>query len=532
MAIYRVEGPDGTIHRIEGPDGATPKQIEEYAARTLAPKPVNTPLDPTEGMSGLEKFLAGTGKGMMDVANGIGQLAGKVTPQEIDEERKYAAPLMNTGAGMAGNVVGNLAFTAPALAIPGANTVAGATGVGALLGGIQGVGEGESRLKNIATGAALGGGAQYGLGKVAGVLGDRVASLEATGAAQKAANAVKDDAIAEARGLGYKTIPSVSNGSMLGRIVEGASGTAKAKQLFSVQNQELTDSFVRKAFSLPEAAPISKETMQAVRTEAVQAGYDPIRQIPRMSVDQTFKNDIRALTSRADNASKDFGAVVASDVKPLADQLNKVKSFTGDSAVDAVAVLREKASDLYAQGNKTLGSAYRKASEAIEAQIERGLANKQGAPLIKDFRDARARIAQTFDVEKALREGQGHVDAVALGRIWAKNPKRMSGEIAQIGKAAAAMPDVMQVPKAGWNAPVSALDSGGSVFASILSGHALPLMYGPARAGLRYGLLSNAGQSLTKPSYGAGALDKFMPDLLGELEKRGVSGLLGLVGAP
>lgn len=529
MATYRVQGPDGAIHRIEGPENATPEQIESFARRQFTPVEKAKPFNPTDGMSELSKLLAGAGKGFVDLGRGAGQMLDLVSQSEVDDARKYEAPLMNTGAGIVGNVIGSVAATVPALAIPGANSVGGAAVVGGALNALQPTAQGESRLQNAAIGAVTGGGAQAVLGKVAGVAGNRLASAEAEAAKQAAANSVKDEAIAAAQKLGFKTIPSVSNGSLLGRVVEGASGTAKAKQLASVQNQPLTDSLVRKALSIADDAPITKETMAVVRTEAVQAGYDPIRQVPRMGVDQTFKNDIRALTSRADNASKDFGQLVESDVKPLVKKLESIKSFTGDSAVDAVAVLREKASDLYAKGDKTLGGAYRKASEAIESQIERGLVKngKQGADLVKDFRAARTKIAQTFDVEKALREGQGHVDANALGRLYAKNPKRMSGELAEIGRAASAMPEVMRVPQAGWSNPVSALDSGGSVFASILSGHPLPLMYGPARAGLRHGLLSDMGQKLTKPKYGPGLANRSTTELLEQMNERGLGGLLG-----
>ncbi len=267
--------------------------------------------------------------------------------------------------------------------------------------------------------------------------------------------------------------------------------------------------------------------MKAVREEAAQAGYEPVRKIPRMDVDNAFKADVQALTSRSNNAAKDFGDVVDSDVKPLVDSLLKVKSFTGDTAVDAVAVLREKASDLYAKGDKSLGGAYRKAAEAIEAQIERGLAKngKNGSELIKDFRAARTKMAQTFDVEKALREGEGKVDARVLGKLFNKNPGKLSGELRDIGRTAASMPEAMSVPKSGWANPITALDSGFATFGGILAGNPAPLAYPALRALGRYGLLSGPGQSLTKPSYGpnpllgtaAGLLDNPMSPYLGGL---------------
>lgn len=367
------------------------------------------------------------------------------------------------------------------------------------------------------------------LAEKGGQIASRLYQKSGQEAAQKAAtNAVKDTNIATAQEAGYKTVPSVSGGSFAGRVVEGVTGKEKASQLAAVENQPVTDALVRKGLGLPEDAPLTHETMRAVRADAAAAGYDPVRQVPRVQTDTAYQAEISALTSRANNAAKDFGKLVESDVKPLADKLKSVKSFTGDSAVDAVAIFREKASDLYAQGNGTLGKAYRKAAEAIESQIDRGLAKNGAAALIPEYRAARTRMAQSFDVEKALREGQGSVDARVLGRLYGKNPGRMSGEIAQVGRAASAMPDVMGVPKSGWSNPVTAMDSGVGMLSSIIAGHPGPLLFPAARAAGRYGLMSGLGQKmLTQPKYQANPLLGGVSTALDNRMAPYIAGLLG-----
>lgn len=540
MPRYEITAPDGQRFEVTAPDGATQDQVMQYAKSQWKSDPksrfdaaLKEEQERQMGeMSGVQKFFAGAGKGFSDIGTGIAQIFGNETAKSIDEERRLAAPLVNTGAGKVGEVIGSVAAAAPMMAIPGANTAAGAALTGAALGGLQPVGTGESRAQNAAVGAALGGGSQYVLGKGAQLAGNRLANVEASEAARQAQNAVKDAGIAEARGAGYMTVPSVSNSGFMGRAVEGLTGKEKAKQLAAVKNQPITDALVRKGLGLADDAPLTHETMKNVRAEAAAKGYEPVRQIPQMETDAIFQKQVSALTSRSDNAAKDFGALVESDIKPLADGLKQIKSFSGDTAVDAIAVLREKSSDLYAQGNKTLGKAYRQAAEAVEAQIERGLAKsgKNGQQLLKDYRGARVRMAQTFDVEKALREGQGSVDARVLGKMFEKNPDRLTGELRQVGKAAAAMPDVMAVPKDGWANPFTALDSGLATFGGILAGNPAPLAYPVARAAARYGLMSKPGQkALTGPSYGPGALTRLTPRMLEEMEKRGAGGLLGLV---
>lgn len=161
MKIYKVQAPDGSILKIEGPEGASQEQIIQAAqaafsqkqAKSLAPQQT---YDPTEGMSGTEKFLAGAGKAMTDIGRGVRQYLpsaiGGLSNEDIAEARRLDAPLMNTGAGMAGNVVGNVATALPVAFIPGANTAMGAGLAGTAYGVVQpGVNSGE-RLKNAAIG--------------------------------------------------------------------------------------------------------------------------------------------------------------------------------------------------------------------------------------------------------------------------------------------------------------------------------------------------------------------------------------------
>ena len=126
--------------------------------------------NPTNGMSGVEKFVAGYGKAIPDMVRGIGQRIGSVLPDsavsalglptqaDIDEHKRLDAPLMKTGAGMAGNIGGNIAAALPSVAIPGAASIPGAAVIGGTMGLIQPTATGESALKNAAVGAGLGAG--------------------------------------------------------------------------------------------------------------------------------------------------------------------------------------------------------------------------------------------------------------------------------------------------------------------------------------------------------------------------------------
>lgn len=113
-------------------------------------------INPTDGMSGLEKFVAGYGKAGVDIARGVGQMVGLVDRNDVAESRKRDEALMNTGAGTAGNIAGNVAALAPTAFVPGAGTLGGAAAIGALTGLAQPSTSTGETLKNTAIGGVSG----------------------------------------------------------------------------------------------------------------------------------------------------------------------------------------------------------------------------------------------------------------------------------------------------------------------------------------------------------------------------------------
>lgn len=203
--MTEVELPNGAI--IENvPDDATDEEIKAEAIRLgLATEddfPKSAPsYDPAEGMGTFDKLSAGFGKAIYDTGRGLGQLTGLVSQEDIEEARALDAPLMDTGAGMVGNVLGHASqFALPGAAVFGTGKTLGmvpkllgaganvakagkalinpksltaATGAGALYAGMQPGGIGE-RLGNITLGG-LGGALGYGGTKLLGnVIGPQV----------------------------------------------------------------------------------------------------------------------------------------------------------------------------------------------------------------------------------------------------------------------------------------------------------------------------------------------------------------------
>ena len=125
-------------------------------------------LNPLNDMSEAGKFVAGYGKAAADTGRGLSQLVRGLGPQydasadffglpgqsDVDEAKRMDAPLMASGAGMAGNITGNVVNALPTVAFGGGLPAAAMTG--AAMGFIQPVASDESRTLNTVVGASGG----------------------------------------------------------------------------------------------------------------------------------------------------------------------------------------------------------------------------------------------------------------------------------------------------------------------------------------------------------------------------------------
>jgi hypothetical protein len=112
----------------------------------------------TDEMGTGGRFLAGIGKGMTDIAQGVGQMVGLQSREDVRNKRRTDEALSNTTAGTVGGVVGAVAPMLPLALVPGANTYLGAAAIG---GGTGLAAPSESTgetLQNLALGGGAGAG--------------------------------------------------------------------------------------------------------------------------------------------------------------------------------------------------------------------------------------------------------------------------------------------------------------------------------------------------------------------------------------
>lgn len=459
--------------------------------------------NPTEGMSTFDKVAAGMGQGVARMGRAIGQGVGLVSDAEIQEANRLDAALLGTGAGKIGSFIGSVAALAPTMLIPGVNTYAGATALGAVTGAATTEGGLKERAQGAAFGAAGGAAGKFLGDKVGAGLNNMAAKSQNNALIRQTQNSSKDATLAAGREAGYVVPPSnVEGSSMAARVTEGLGGKIKTQQAASLKNEKVTTQLARKAIGLPEDAPITVESLNQVRNTAYTAGYGPVRAAGQIKADADFSATLGDLAQKYGGASKSFPGAAKNDVAQALEGL-KVGAFDAGDAVDMIKMLRTDADGAFRAGNSNLAKAQKGAADALESQIERSLAaaGDDGAGMLASYRDARKLMAKTYTIEKALNDATGGVSGQKLAAQLSKG-KPLSDELKTAAKFAQSYPLSNQ---SNVNvAPYSVLD----MFGAGVGIGTNPLIAAgiAARPLARSAVLSGFGQRLAQPTYSGNAL--------------------------
>lgn len=536
MPTYTAVGPDGSTYEIDGPEGASDAQIVAAIQSQLNRGAVAS--DPTADMSFADTAAAGIGKVFHDLGTGARQVyagvADAVAPrqqslsdlitgkpvsrvdqlrQEVADTRQLEAPLMNTTGGKVGNFVGNVALTAPMMWVPGANTVAGASLIGAGSGLLQPSTSTAETLTNTGLGAVLGGGGQKAGQWLGGALPSVIANRAAKAAQAQAENSVRDETMLLARQLGYKIPPATINQrSTAARAIESRAGKNAMKQTSAVLNQRVTNRLVRQELGLSDTAPLRRDTLKGIRKNAGKV-YEVIKGTGRIITDDQYQTELANLTRVADEIVKDFPKYKSTgnkEIIALQESLNET-DFSANSAIEVLKQLRADASDnlkwnVDDPSKKALGSAQQEAAGILEEQILRHLRGQGLTQLADDFGKARTLIAKTWSVQSALNDSTGNVIATKLSAQLKKDVP-LSGNLEKIARVAGAVDNTImgeQLSSPGVSNLVASLASaaaGGGVAMSnpalVAGAVGLPLVGEITRRGL----LTKAGQRVFAPTY-------------------------------
>ena len=513
-AIFEL--PDGKQYAIEVPQGTTPEQAESIFRQSPAYKVANDEISSgarnfAQDMSLPQQLTAGMGAGLSRMARGIGQGFRIIDQNTVDAENSIDKPLLNTTGGAIGNAVGTVIPSLPTMLIPGANSVVGAGIIGGLQGLIEPTSTGESAAKNTALGM-LGGMAGQKLGQLLGQkLAARAIDKSDEIAAAKSANSLKDETLRLGQQLGYGIPQSEVNPTWLSNRLKSIAGKAATDQQFSKQNQEVTDSILRKVAGLSPDEALDAATLAAKR-ESVATPYETIEKMRSVNWSPEYYAALDKIEKQYGKGQLGIKTLSNPDIQGLIESLKR-GSFTGPEVNEAIKSLREAGhGNLYALGakpsEKSLGEAQLAASKALEDLIDQNLAYNGQKAVIAELRDARQKIAILHDIENSINPGNGEGSAAYFARQLKKG-KPLSGDLETIGRMANSyarfMRDGSKVPTPG----VSKLESMGAAMlgaegvaglgpTGVLAA-GLPLMSAPVRA-----LITSRPyqKAFVKPQYG------------------------------
>ena len=454
--------------------------------------------------------IAGFGTALSDIYEGAKQAIGLGDSQRIKENKVIAE------AAPVGAIAGNVAMTAIPFGMAG-NGINAAAKVGTVMGALAPVD--SENAKDIVAGKILGaatGGVTAAAGQaVANKAGEYVANKLQALAALKAQKAPIDKTLQDALDAGFVVPPSSVNPSAMNQIVEGMGGKVATAQTASNRNADVADALARKLMGLGDNEPLTSEAMQAIRDRAYQTGYAPLEKAAQAYASPDYAKGLDAILANRASAARTFPGANSPDLQSLIEGYKPANGVidVGD-ALKATQLLRREATAAYRVGNNEVGSVKRAISDQIESEIERQLSSQgnNGADMLDRFRAARKLMAQSHDIEDAIVEGGGTLDARKIAAKYQRDPSKLSDELAVIGAFAKNFPKAMQ-PRAQVAGPaVSKLDlalaaagaaTGGATGGGegSLLGAAAPML---ASRGARAYLLSGRSQNALRDLYKLG----------------------------
>jgi hypothetical protein len=377
MAESTVNTPFGPV-TVRHPDNATEEQILRFAKRRHDQRvqrraEIEASFETATGVSdsAVENFLAGAGKFFVDRGRGISQLFGADNQDEIDRAAERDAPLLDTGAGVAGNVVGGVAATLPLAFIPGVNTVAGAGLAGAGVGLTEPVRTGGSRGLNTALGAG------------GGILGQRLGNLLTNRAAPRLTSA-QQTALQGADELGFRTTAGVRTGS---QALQRAEAALESRPFTSGPIDRIRDANQTRANQI--VAESIGEIDDVVDSSTLNRAFTRIggvfERVAKETPDRVLSADDSArLGQFVSGLADEFDGLTNRPVlkDPLIQQFQNLVSrgsATGRQLQTLTSKLGRKANTQMtsAAGDRELGNALLQTKEAVDDLIQRGLSEAE-----------------------------------------------------------------------------------------------------------------------------------------------------------
>lgn len=268
--------------------------------------------------------------------------------------------------------------------------------------------------------------------------------------AERVAKSYKDAPVIEAaqasQRLGVALNPAESNPTVGNKIKSVLGGNTEIDARLSKFNVEQITDKVRQDLGVAATEKLDDAAINRALDQA-SAPYDPIRAIPVLTASNDVVRSIKALDKPATLGGKSQASVVSALIGDVVTELQAGRS--GAQIIDDIRQLRRSAQTVYKARDKgnnppvadvSRADAQMGIANALEKMIDENAPNPRA---LSEFQQARQRMAQIYDHERALDYGTNTIDPKSYAKMLNERKGNMTGVGADIGKVAANFPKVV-----------------------------------------------------------------------------------------
>lgn len=289
-------------------------------------------------------------------------------------------------------------------------------------------------------------------------LATRAAEKQAANVAKSEAIAPRIDAAKKAVEMGLLLDTTVSNPNKSARMLNAVTGQGSRQKMMAEHNANRVPELVKEDIGLPPTARLDKEYGVASYRKAVDAAagpYNEVAKLPTLVPDAELLQKIDGLRVKPVEGGGSAAASAASKVNEVVSSTLKAVQegkFNGAEAIRTIRKFRQEAQGVFdAQKRGNLvdptvldgATAKMELTKALESLIENNLTDNP--QLLKQFRDARVKIATIKAYERATDFNTGKIDTTALADATAENGL-LTGRIKDIGNIAGVFPETFVTP--------------------------------------------------------------------------------------
>jgi len=256
------------------------------------------------------------------------------------------------------------------------------------------------------------------------------------------------DAVADARRMGLLLRPTDIQPTAGPRVVEAVAGRKGGENVVEANKAQIRNITLNE-LNLPPTTQLNNGIGFDRARKNVAKPYDEVAKLPIQQADDAMVQRLEAIRADLDVIGANEYAPAIGKIVDDAIAMTET-GLTGGQLLKNISVLRERAKRTYNNKSATsealdIADTNLKVATELESLIDNSISNPK---LLKQFRDAREKMARSYVYEGATDFNTGILDVNKLARITAKD-NNLTGDIAALGRVAGNFPYAFEVKPKG-----------------------------------------------------------------------------------